>query len=690
MAISSENRKTGIFTGDGKTTRYPFDFRILKTEHIAVFTDDAIGNEHILSEGRDYTAALETDGGHIDLAAPLGKGRRLVIVSNQPYLQPAVFTNHGGFYPANLNDALDKLVIQDQQILEQIRRALKVSVISNVNLTLPAPSPGKGIGWNADGSGLENNNYHEQAAASAERAEDAAKQAENEVKKVSAGLSGLKTVPTTFASIDLLRQAVKGDSPAAIVSSYHEGQQVGGGIFIADLKDKASADDGYNVIVGVDGVRWKRIHGVSDVVNFETRARFVASATKMSELPDGLTVFAGGYQYIKDAASQYIPDLPGWLPINESFGHFDAGYTEPGKSSVETKYVNTDGLTYNVTYVSNIKPTTIRKYYSGLNKSSNTADLVTLRAEAAVKKYPSILLNSDVFFTSSDIGAGKTKIQGLQVVDGEIIRDFDSRDNRDALVMLRSGWLDVVKKSDNLSMEQIKNKGIRWSAYFGPTLIKNGNIQAGLPQNELSARNIIGQKPNRDIVIIQVQGETGKSGCTIQKAAELLLAEGCVFGYNLDGGGSTQMWWQNCYSFLSSDENFSKERAVGGIIEIHAEDTGIFDTGWQSLQVAEGISSADADLNIPAVCYRQVGAEIQLRISVSGNFAAGYKKVITTQPIPLRFTSVNFRDMRGLLVGADLSYGMWYAGNYLSLRAIEKSPYFTGTFKWSPRNSFTY
>ena len=88
MAISSENRKTGIFTGDGKTTRYPFDFRILKTEHIAVITDDAIGNEHILSEGRDYTAALETDGGHIDLAAPLAKGRRLVIVSTQPYLQP--------------------------------------------------------------------------------------------------------------------------------------------------------------------------------------------------------------------------------------------------------------------------------------------------------------------------------------------------------------------------------------------------------------------------------------------------------------------------------------------------------------------------------------------------------------------------------------------------------------------------
>lgn len=465
------------------------------------------------------------------------------------------------------------------------------------------------------------------------------------------------------------------------------------------LSDRSSIFAAASVLTEniVDAIKDISKGSAGDVVNKSPLVIYVASRAEfvtkqknqeMQSLPNGAVAIVQGYFYERKAGSTYIPDLPNWIPINESFGHFDAKYAETEKSSVTTKYVNTDDLTYNVTYVSNLKPTTIRKYYSGLDKSSMTADLVTLRAEAAVKKYPRILLNSDVFYTSSDIGAGKTKIQGLQVVDDEVIRDFDRQDNRDTLVMLRSGWLDIVKKSDNLSMEQIKNKGIKWSAYFGPTLIKDGNVQSGLPTDELSARNIIGQKPNRDIVIIQVQGETGKSGCTIQKAAELLLAEGCVFGYNLDGGGSAQMWWQDCYSFLSSDDNFSKERAVGGIIEIRADETGVFDTGWQAIQTVEGISSADADLNIPAVCYRQVGNEIQLRISVLGNFTAGYKKVITTQSIPLRFTSVNYRDMRGLLVGGDLTYGMWYAGNYLSLRAIETSTYFTGTFKWSPRNSF--
>ena len=426
------------------------------------------------------------------------------------------------------------------------------------------------------------------------------------------------------------------------------------------------------------------------VLSFNSRREFIATLENLTKLKDGAVIVAQGHLYKKQTGARYIPDAPDWLPIDESFAHFDDNYQITGKSSVSTKYNNIDGLIFNTTYVSSIKPTTIKKYYIGMDKTENTADLVTLRNVAALKKYPSVLVNADGFFTPKGIGVRKTKVKGLQVIDNEVIRDFGDDDKLEALVMLRSGWLDVVKKSDNLSMEQIKNKGIAWSAYFGPTLIKDGNIQSGLPANEVSARNVIGQKPNRDIVIIQVQGETGKSGCSLQKAAELLLSEGCVFGFNLDGGGSTQMWWKDCYSFLSSDSNYSAERAVGGIIEIRADETGEFDTGWQPIQTVEGISAADSDLNIPAVCYRQLGAEIQLRISVEGNFEAGYKSVITTQEIPARFTSVNFRDMRGLLVGGDLTYGMWYAGKFLSLRAIEKSTYFTGTFSWPARNSFNY
>ena len=687
MAISSENRKTGIFTGDGKTTRYPFDFRILKTEHIAVITDDAIGNEHVLSEGRDYTAALETDGGHIDLAAPLGKGRRLVIVSNQPYLQPAVFTNHGGFYPANLNDALDKLVIQDQQIREQVGRALKVSVISSVNLTLPAPSPGKGIGWNADGSGLENNNYPEQAAASAERAEDAVRQAENEVKKVSAVLSGLKTVPTTFASIDLLRQAVKGDSPAAIVSSYHEGQQVGGGIFIADLKDKASADDGYNVIVDVAGVRWKRIRGVGDVVNFETRARFVASATKMSELPDGLTVFAGGYQYIKDAASQYIPDLPGWRPVNESFGHFDESYVEPsGPTIVRCRLHRTGGFTYNITEIENPRPGCINK----ILLSAPQGDKITSKKlhDFVGSNGNRILLSCDGWTTPAV--DGQVSLQGLQIINGKVHRDWASGDldTNAAAVWMRDGRLKIARSKDGKSAAQWVKEGAEWTASFahGPALVENGRLIQN-SSTYLSARAAIGQRADRSIVLLNLEGISGSYGATLQQSAQIMLDEGCITAIALDAGGSSQVWYGNAYACPSSDNNFQTGRAIPSAIEIIADIIEPYDTGWIPVAAVAGVTAGSDAQGGAAIAYRQTGKQIEMRLDVVAELKTNKELIITRESMPQRFLSKDYRPIRGMASGFGGALVPWWSGTYISLLPQKDTPYAYGNAVWYSKNS---
>lgn len=687
MAISSENRKTGIFTGDGKTTRYPFDFRILKTEHIAVITDDAIGNEHVLSEGRDYTAALETDGGHIDLAAPLGKGRRLVIVSNQPYLQPAVFTNHGGFYPANLNDALDKLVIQDQQIREQVGRALKVSVISSVNLTLPAPSPGKGIGWNADGSGLENNNYPEQAAASAERAEDAARQAENEVKKVSAVLSGLKTVPT-FASIDLLRQAVKGDSPAAIVSSYHEGQQVGGGIFIADLKDKASADDGYNVIVDVAGVRWKRIRGVGDVVNFETRARFVAYATKMSELPDGLTVFAGGYQYIKDAASQYIPDLPGWRPVNESFGHFDDTYTESNLPTVvRCRYRTEGGKRWNITEVINPRPGCVKKILLGTPDEQKKIKLEKLH-EYVGKSQSRILLSCDGWTTPPV--DGKAALQGLQIVDGKVHRDWVSSDydTNAAAVWMRNGKLKAARSKDGKTAAQWVDEGAEWTASFarGPVLVENGSVIQN-PDTYLSARAAIGQRADRSIVFLNLEGISGSYGATLQESAQIMADEGCLIAVALDAGGSSQVWYGDAYACPSSDDGFQTGRAIPSAIEIVADIFEPYDTGWIQLPVIDGVKAGSKGQGGFAIAYRQRGGDVELRLDTVYSFKANIETIITTEELPKRFRNQDYRPIRAIACGFGGAVVPWWSGTYISIQPHKDTPYTYGYTQWHTPNS---
>lgn len=694
MAVSSEIRKTGIYIGDGATSRYPFKYKVLSVEYISVVVSDGSGEDKELAHGRDYEAAVARNqdiepGGYIDLKKPLPRGHRLVIVSNQDYLQPTVLTNHGGFYPTVLNAALDRLTIQIQQLNENVERSLKVGVITpeNVSLNLPTPYPNKGLAWNAEGTGLTNTDFHEQAAASAERAEDAVRQAENEVKKVSAVLSGLKTVPT-FASIDLLRQAVKGDSPAAIVSSYHEGQQVGGGIFIADLKDKASADDGYNVIVDVAGVRWKRIRGVGDVVNFETRARFVASATKMSELPDGLTVFAGGYQYIKDAASQYIPDLPGWRPVNESFGHFDDTYTESNLPTVvRCRYRTKGGKRWNITEVINPRPGCVKKILLGTPDEQKKIKLQKLH-EYVEGSRSRILLSCDGWTTPPV--DGKAALQGLQIVDGKVHRDWDTSDydTNAAAVWLRNGKLKAAKSKDGKSAAKWVEEGAEWTASFarGPVLVEDGRV---IPNADtyLSARAAIGQRADRSLVFLNLEGVSGSYGATLQESAQIMADEGCLIAVALDAGGSSQVWYGDAYACPSSDESFQTGRAIPSAIEIIADIIEPYDTGWIPVAAVAGVTAGSDAQGGAAIAYRQTGKQIEMRLDVVAELKTNKELIITSESMPQRFLSKDYRPIRGMASGFGGALVPWWSGTYISLLPQKNTPYAYGNAVWYSKNS---
>lgn len=694
MAVSSEIRKTGIYIGDGATSRYPFKYKVLSVEYISVVVSDGSGEDKELAHGRDYEAVIARNqdiepGGYIDLKKPLPRGHRLVIVSNQDYLQPTVLTNHGGFYPTVLNAALDRLTIQIQQLSENVERSLKVGVITpeNVSLNLPTPYPNKGLAWNAEGTGLTNTDFHEQAAASAERAEDAVRQAENEVKKVSAALSGLKTVPT-FASIDLLRQAVKGDSPAAIVSSYHEGQQVGGGIFIADLKDKASADDGYNVIVDVAGARWKRIRGVGDVVNFETRARFVASATKMSELPDGLTVFAGGYQYIKDAASQYIPDLPGWLPINESFGHFDDTYTESNLPTiVRCRYRAEGGKRWNITEVINPRPGCVKKILLGTPDEQKKIKLQKLHEYVGGSR-SRILLSCDGWTTPPV--DGKAALQGLQIVDGKVHRDWDTSDydTNAAAVWLRNGKLKAAKSKDGKSAAKWVEEGAEWTASFarGPVLVEDGRV---IPNADtyLSARAAIGQRADRSLVFLNLEGVSGSYGATLQESAQIMADEGCLIAVALDAGGSSQVWYGDAYACPSSDESFQTGRAIPSAIEIIADIIEPYDTGWIPVAAVAGVTAGSDAQGGAAIAYRQTGKQIEMRLDVVAELKTNKELIITSESMPQRFLSKDYRPIRGMASGFGGALVPWWSGTYISLLPQKNTPYAYGNAVWYSKNS---
>ena len=131
MAISTEVRRAGPYHGNGQQTEFPFNFKVFDSSQVRpVFSVDGGKTETVLPSA-DFVVTLSVDqdvnpGGAVVLVSPLSIGSILTIISADPYLQPVVLTNRGGFYPDILNQALDRATAQIQQLAEKQERALTV------------------------------------------------------------------------------------------------------------------------------------------------------------------------------------------------------------------------------------------------------------------------------------------------------------------------------------------------------------------------------------------------------------------------------------------------------------------------------------------------------------------------------------------------------------------------------------
>lgn len=99
-----------------------------------------------------------------------------------------------------------------------------------------------------------------------------------------------------------------------------------------------------------------------------------------------------------------------------------------------------------------------------------------------------------------------------------------------------------------LSADACQGLGLRWAVSYGPTLVQDGTMCSGLDNAHGEPRTAIGQREDGAIVIVVLQGRQVQSlGLTCQELAELMLDFGCVNAQNLDGGASSDMFYQGEY-----------------------------------------------------------------------------------------------------------------------------------------------
>ncbi len=98
------------------------------------------------------------------------------------------------------------------------------------------------------------------------------------------------------------------------------------------------------------------------------------------------------------------------------------------------------------------------------------------------------------------------------------------------------------------SGDYCKSMNFSWALSYGPTLIEDGAIRANLDDYLQEPRTAVGQRADGTVVLLNIQGRQASAlGVTCQELAEILFRYGCINAGNLDGGASSDMYYQGEY-----------------------------------------------------------------------------------------------------------------------------------------------
>lgn len=150
------------------------------------------------------------------------------------------------------------------------------------------------------------------------------------------------------------------------------------------------------------------------------------------------------------------------------------------------------------------------------------------------------------------------------------------RDNADYgdLVIYQDGTFDVIYETQ-ISTEQLLQDGVTNLFAFGPTLTKNSIIT--ISENEevgramsSNPRTAIGIIDSLHYIVLVSDGRTSESeGLSLYEVAQIMLEYGCTISYNLDGGGSSTMYFNGkVVNNPTTNGRKISERSVSDIVYI--------------------------------------------------------------------------------------------------------------------------
>lgn len=116
------------------------------------------------------------------------------------------------------------------------------------------------------------------------------------------------------------------------------------------------------------------------------------------------------------------------------------------------------------------------------------------------------------------------------------------------LVIWEDGSFEIINEA-SVTAQELADKGAREIFSFGPALVNQGQVQVFKGEEVERAqitnpRTAIGILEPGHYLMAVSDGRTAESrGLSLYQLAELMRDEGCEIAYNLDGGGSSTIWF---------------------------------------------------------------------------------------------------------------------------------------------------
>ncbi|MGI6217583.1 MAG: phosphodiester glycosidase family protein [Coriobacteriales bacterium] len=229
--------------------------------------------------------------------------------------------------------------------------------------------------------------------------------------------------------------------------------------------------------------------------------------------------------------------------------------------------ITTDRVNGTTVYVADIYVSDISEIQTAFAQNVYGKNVTETTSSMAEDNNAILAINGDYY------GAQNS---GYVIRNGVLYRSEAASSDQEDLVIYSDGTFEVICEGDITAQELLDNGA--WQVFsFGPGLIENGEIAVTQGEETGKAmasnpRTAIGQVSDGHYVMVVADGRTSESsGLSLYELAEYMQGLGCTTAYNLDGGGSSTMYFNGeVINNPTTNGDTIKERKVSDIVYIGA------------------------------------------------------------------------------------------------------------------------